>query len=153
MNTGDSQSSGDAFDRFPVAGISPGEIDIFLEQLSELLQGCEVTLPTEAEWECACRAGTRTSYAFGGQATASEVHVRGAGPVQVQSLPPNPWGLFEMHGNVGELCRDWLRDNQRAVREGVDPVGDTGASVGFRAVKGGSSRPALPRRARRLWTG
>lgn len=138
MGANNTLSSGDAFDRFPVTGIAPSQIAIFLEQLSEVMQGCDVDLPTEAEWECACRAGTRTSYAFGGRVSGSDVHVRGAGPTQVQSFLPNPWGLFEMHGNVGELCRDWLRDNQRAVREDVDPVGDAGPSTGLRAVRGGS---------------
>ena len=70
-------------------------------------------LPTEAQWEYACRAGTETPFSFGETITPDEVNYDGKGPlrsgddaryraetVSVRSLPPNPWGLYEMHGNV-----------------------------------------------------
>ena len=135
---------GDEFDAFPMVNITPVEIDAFLDRLNQIVEGCDFALPTEAEWECACRAGTRSSYAFGARVGVGQVHARAAGSLQVRSLPPNAWGLYEMHGNVGELCRDWLRDNQRAVREDVDPVGDAGMEAGIHAVRGGSFKFDYP---------
>ena len=140
----DGRLPGDEFDAFPVAGVTPVEVDAFLEQLNQIIEGCRFDLPTEAEWECACRAGTRSSYAFGARVGSDLVHAQGIGPVAVHSLPPNAWGLFEMHGNVGEICRDWLRSNQRAVREDTDPVGEPGLNGGMHAVRGGSFKSDFP---------
>jgi formylglycine-generating enzyme required for sulfatase activity len=77
-------------------------------------------LPASAEWEYACRAGTTTAYHFGDSISTDQVNcnpfdrfgkriIQGAnrqGPLEVGSLPPNPWGLHDMHGNVSEWCRD-----------------------------------------------
>jgi sulfatase modifying factor 1 len=79
-------------------------------------------LPSEVEWEYACRAGTRTAFSCGDAATIQQVNYDGryplsgavskdtalyrGGVVPVRSLPPNPWGLYEMHGNVFEWCED-----------------------------------------------
>lgn len=73
-------------------------------------------LPTEAEWEYACRAGTTTPYYFGnGPATAQDGNfgqnqITGK-PKEVGSYPPNPWGLYEMGGNMYEWCWDWWANN------------------------------------------
>jgi formylglycine-generating enzyme required for sulfatase activity len=140
MGASEQRSWSDDFDDFPVTEVSPEEVSDFLARLNEVLQGCEVALPTEAEWECACRAGTRGAFWFGAEVNSQMVNARSGGPIRVASFPANPWGLYEMHGNVGEICRDWLRDNQRAVRDARDPVGETvgTGAVQVHAVRGGS---------------
>jgi sulfatase modifying factor 1 len=72
----------------------------------------EYRLPTEAQWEYACRAGTTTATAFGEQLTVRQANIKApegaAGrAVKVGSYPPNPWGIHDMHGNIFEWCRDW----------------------------------------------
>jgi sulfatase modifying factor 1 len=82
--------------------------------------GYEYRLPTEAEWEYACRAGTTTATAFGGSLSSTQANFNGSFPyggaasgsflqatAAVGSYPPNAWGLFDMHGNVSEWCLDW----------------------------------------------
>jgi formylglycine-generating enzyme required for sulfatase activity len=91
----------------------------FLPKLNRLVPGLSVALPTEAQWEYSCRAGTQTPFSFGEDITAAQVNFDGnkrhkGGPqglyrrrtVPVKSLPPNAWGLYEMHGNVWEWCAD-----------------------------------------------
>jgi hypothetical protein len=109
--------------------------------------GLAVRLPSEAEWEYACRAGTETPFSFGENITPEQVNYDGGYPyaggkkglnrghtVPVGSLPPNPWGLHEMHGNVWEWCEDWYEEYPRAPQ--VDP---RGPAVGAgRVLRGGS---------------
>ena len=98
---------------------------------SELPAAWEFRLPTEAQWEYACRAGTDTATAFGAslnrrQANFSGKPYNGApdeGPrlaraAAVGSYPPNSWGLHDMHGNTFEWCRDWYHSK---LPGGVDP--------------------------------
>jgi formylglycine-generating enzyme required for sulfatase activity len=107
----------------------------------------EARLPTEAEWEYACRAGTITPFSFGEDITPDQVNYDGNSPyrgskkglsrgetVEVASLPANPWGLYEMHGNVWEWCQDWFRAYP------AEPVVDpTGPEAGERRVLRGGS--------------
>jgi formylglycine-generating enzyme required for sulfatase activity len=97
-------------------------------------------LPTEAEWEYACRAGTTTSYSFGigdrwiDQYVVSVDH-SGLQPSASAVRPPNNWGLFDMHGNLSEWCWDWF-DPQPGRTEQVDPRGPPSGSQ--RVSRGGT---------------
>jgi len=106
-------------------------------------------LPTEAEWEYACRAGTATPFSFGATITPEQVNYDGNYPyaggegglfrettVPVKSLPANPWGLYEMHGNVWEWCADGLRDYTPDPID--DPTGPLAGDEQPRVVRGGS---------------
>jgi formylglycine-generating enzyme required for sulfatase activity len=109
-------------------------------------------LPTEAEWEYACRAGTVTRYAFGDDPErlgnyAWYVENAARQVQEVGQKRPNSWGLYDMHGNVWEWCWDWY--GQYPSGEVVDPKGPSAGS--YRVVRGGSfyDSPAVLRSARR----
>lgn len=116
----------------------------FCRKLSELppekAAGAVYRLPTEAEWEYACRAGTTTRYSFGDNTEALNMHVwwerTSQGQTQtVGRLRPNAWGLFDMYGNVWEWCSDWHDSGYYATSPVDDP---TGAAIGSdRAFRGG----------------
>lgn len=115
------------------------EARAFCQWLSDL-EGLEYRLPTEAEWEYACRAGTTTHYYTGG-ILPKEFH-KNAGmvgtavdvPLSVGKTQPNKWGLYDMHGNVEEWCYDWYGPYGK--RRQKDPVGYI--SGDFRVLRGGS---------------
>jgi len=131
----------------PVEQVSWDDVQTFLDRLSELVPGLAAGLPTEAQWENACRAGTTTPFSFGKNITPAQVSYHGKRPyadgkkgeyrartVPVKSLPPNPWGLYEMHGNVFEWCADLYGDNPEGPQ--VDPPGPPEGV--FRVLRGGS---------------
>lgn len=105
---------------YPVVRVSWIDVkEEFLPALSRLVPGLEAKLPSEAQWEYACRAGTQTPFWFGEQITRKQVNYNGEYPyvggktgdyrammVAVKSLPVGGWGLYEMHGNVREWCED-----------------------------------------------
>ncbi|MFA4985435.1 MAG: formylglycine-generating enzyme family protein [Candidatus Brocadiia bacterium] len=105
-----------------------------------LPEGMEYRLPTEAEWEYCCRAGTTTEFCFGDDPDLFEDYgwnedtaVKGTHPVRGKKA--NAWGLYDMHGNVGEWCLDWC-DSEYTQADEVDPAGTVmGRSV---TVRGGS---------------
>ncbi len=131
----------------PVETVSWDDAVAFCRKLSEMpaekKAGYVYRLPTEAEWEYACRAGTTTVYSFGdsesdlgyyawyddhfGNPTAGTTH-------PVGGKKPNAWGLYDMHGNIYEWCQDWYGDYPSG------PVTDpTGAASGsYRVYRGGS---------------
>jgi sulfatase modifying factor 1 len=104
-----------------------------LNQTARPPSGFKFALPTEAQWEYACRAGTQTAYAFGSQLSPQEANFGRSQTVSVKSYPPNRWGLYDMHGNVWEWCEDWLGDK---LQGGVDPRGDSSGVI--RVRRGGS---------------
>ncbi len=126
-----------AGDDFPVYEINHSEAQAFCQALSvrshasgALPRDWEFRLPTEAQWEYACRAGTTTAMAFGDTLSRRQANFEGksyggaeGGPslkrtAKVGSYPANAWGLHDMHGNVFEWCRDWRR---AWLPGGVDP--------------------------------
>ncbi|MBM4202365.1 MAG: formylglycine-generating enzyme family protein [Gammaproteobacteria bacterium] len=133
----------------PVEQVSWQRVQDFLRALEVLLPGVRADLPTEAEWEYACRAGTETPFSFGATITPEQVNYDGQYPyaggakglyrgttVPVKSLPASPWGLYEMHGNVWEWCADGQRDYTAEPAE--DPVGPLSGYLTLRVVRGGS---------------
>jgi formylglycine-generating enzyme required for sulfatase activity len=99
-------------DDFPVEQITWYDAQAFCERLSALprerAEGRVYRLPTEAEWEYACRAGTTTPYYTGDTISLDQANTDGARHrlTPVGSYPPNPWGLYDMAGNVKEWCQD-----------------------------------------------
>ena len=99
----------------PVEGVSWEDTQKFFEKfnlmLQDRLQGRKASLPTEAEWEYACRAGTTTKWSFGNDDGQFEQYgwcdrSKVRGPQPVGQKPANAWGLHDMHGNVAEWCID-----------------------------------------------
>ena len=145
--TGSNPSSFGDDPRNPVEQVSWDDVQAFIVELERRLPGLPVRLPTEAEWEYACRTGTTTPFSFGESITPGLVNYDGNYPyaggekglyrqktVPVATLPANPWGLYEMHGNVYEWCADWYGDYPTQAQ--VDPQGpQTGDD---RVLRGGS---------------
>jgi formylglycine-generating enzyme required for sulfatase activity len=109
----------DCGDDCPVESVSWNDVQDFIKKLNQK-EGKNYRLPTEAEWEYACRAGTTTAYFWGDKADCSKANYgdlsngcKGKNPgktMKVSSFPPNAWGLYDMHGNVFEWCQDWYGD-------------------------------------------
>jgi formylglycine-generating enzyme required for sulfatase activity len=96
-------------------------------------------LPTEAEWEYACRAGTTTPY-YTGQVLPEEVTEKSRASLTVGQTQPNKWGLYDMHGNAEEWCYDWYGPYEAEPQ--VDPVGRVTGD--FRVTRGGSHSTPRP---------
>lgn len=126
-----------AGDDLPVGNVNFAEAEAFCGKLTEigrrsggLPDGWEFRLPTEAQWEYACRAGTTTATAFGDTLGNKQANFKGkpynggepglspGRAAKVGSYPPNAWGIHDMHGNTFEWCRDWYHPR---LPGGVDP--------------------------------
>jgi formylglycine-generating enzyme required for sulfatase activity len=138
-------------DELPVEKVGWDEAVEFCKRLSEMPEekkaGRKYRLPTEAEWEYACRAGTTTPFHFGSELNGRQANCNGSDPygtntkgpnlektTPVGKYPANAWGLYDMHGNVWEWCSDWY---------GVYPTGSVTDPIGpatgsFRSSRGGS---------------
>jgi len=135
-------------DKRPVINVSWEDAVAYCQWLSEQT-GKEYRLPTEAEWEYACRAGTNTPFHTGNCISTDQANYNGNYPysgcpkgeyrnktVPVDSFEPNPWGLYQMHGNVYEWCSDWYAKNYYQQSPDIDPTGTKDASA--HVLRGGS---------------
>jgi len=134
--------------QFPIYFVSHAEAIVFCQQLTETERAAgrlpsdrRFDLPTEAEWEFACRAGTATTYSFGEELTnlancAERERKPSEDPLTpVKTYKANRFGLFDMHGNVAEWCLDRFEFNP--LPGGKDPCSDRGKFV---VVRGGAWR-------------
>ena len=155
MKTSPSNSSGD--DR-PVEQVNWNEVSSFCQLLTllerkagRLPDGWEYALPTEAQWEYACRAGTTTVFACGDSLSSKQANCKGTEPyggavtgpnlqqtTDVGFYAANPWGFFDLHGNVWEWCSDWMGKYPTGTL--TDPMGP--ASGSSRVERGGDASRA-----------
>ena len=123
----------------PVEKVSWNDTKDFMRKLNGLTEGLNLRLPTEAEWEYACRVGTETPFAYGKEADAKLMNISGNKTVPVKGLYQNDWGLFQMHGNVLEWCEDWYKkkyDMSNSDEPIIDPRGPNTGTL--RVLRGGS---------------
>ena len=143
-------------DSYPVGNVNFAETEAFCRKLTELAhqsgelpKNWEFRLPTEAQWEYACRAGTTTATSFGDSLSSKQANFKGKpynggepGPslsraAKVGSYPANAWGLHDMHGNIFEWCRDWYHHQ---LPGGVDPDLYAAKDLATHSGNGGLSR-------------
>jgi formylglycine-generating enzyme required for sulfatase activity len=148
----------------PVEQVSWNDAVNFCQKLSQRA-GKNYRLPSEAEWEYACRAGTKTPFSFGDNITTDLVNYNGNYPYKsatkgkyreqttdVGTFPPNAFGLYDMHGNVWEWCQDdWHENYINAPTDSSDWNSWSGSNE--KIVRGGSwyNYPSNCRSANRLW--
>ncbi len=139
-------------DNHPVLHVSWNDAEAYSKWLSEKT-GKQFRLPTEAEWEYACRSGTHTPFNTGKNLTTDEANYDGNYPyhvnqkgqyrkntVPVDSFAPNAWGLYNMHGNVWEWCRDWYGEKyyDECKAKGVVENPENRTPGSSRVLRGGS---------------
>src|SRR5262249_32428411 len=135
MGTNPSYFTGDS--NRPVEQVSWEDVQYFIWRLTAKEDGASYRLPTEAEWEYACRDGSTASYCFGDDPSELGEYAwykenAGGQPHPVGRLKPNAWGLYDMHGNVFEWVQDWY--GEYAPESVTDPRGPTLGSS--RVVRG-----------------
>jgi formylglycine-generating enzyme len=134
-------------DNHPVVSVSWADANAFCDWLSKK-EGKKYRLPTEAEWEYACRAGTKTPYYFGTSLNGDKANCNGTQPfgtamkgpyvkctTPVGSYKPNAFGLYDLHGNVGQWCADWFEPDYYLNSPPNDPQGPNAGVA--RVVRGG----------------
>jgi len=145
-----SNPSGFKGDNRPVENVSWIDAQEFIRRLNQKEGTNKYRLPTEAEWEYACRAGSETAYCFGDDESRLGDYawywhgVNSSERIQpVGQRKPNAWGLYDMHGNVFEWCADWYGWDYYAASPSRDPRGpgspvyDDSLGGEFRVVRGG----------------
>jgi uncharacterized protein (TIGR02996 family) len=141
----------------PVERVSWDDCQEFCASLTQL-GGRQYALPTEAEWEYACRAGTTTPFHFGEILNSTQANCNGNDPygteekgpylertTVVGSYGPNAWGLHDMHGNVFEWCQDWYAEDVSVAEEAENHVQGKGNEDGCRVIRGGTWRDGAKR--------
>jgi len=123
--------------KLPVTDVSWDDCQEFIKKLNVKTAG-GYRLPTEAEWEYACRAGTTAAYSFGDKITPKDANYDDSKigkPAVTGSYKPNAFGLYDMHGNVSEWCEDWHDDYPAGAV--IDPKGP-GTGESRVVLRGGS---------------
>ncbi len=125
----------------PVGSVSWQDADEYLQKLNAGEGEALYRLPTEAEWEYACRAGTMTVFSYGDDEESLALHAwysdnSGLQTHEVGLKKPNAWGLYDMHGNVWEWCLDRYDEEYYAVGPSRDPHGPPEGTT--RVLRGGS---------------
>ena len=129
---------------YPAVNVSWFEVRRFAERLNALAGADLYRLPTEAEWEYACRAGTVTRWSFGDDADRLDDYAWHTGNTwdlderyahAVATRDPNPWGLHDMHGNVNEWVQDWYSADYYGTAPPADPPGPVSGEM--RVFRGG----------------
>ena len=133
-------------DDCPVEQVSWNDVQEFIKRLNGIEGSKKYRLPTEAEWEYACRAGTESPFSFGRCLSTEQANYWGVHPFDgckkglyrekpdpVNNFPTNAWGLISMHGNVWEWCEDWLGEYPEDTE--TDPLGPQEGSL--RVIRGG----------------
>ena len=128
----------------PVEMVSWEDAQVFLIRLNALQSaniptGWAYVLPTESQWEYACRAGTTTMYSWGNDINATRANYSLSGLSQTRDVgyyAANPWGFFDMHGNVWEWTADWYQAAYPTGNPVIDPTGPASGSI--RVYRGGS---------------
>jgi formylglycine-generating enzyme required for sulfatase activity len=131
-------------DDLPVERVSWEDAIAFCDKLNQVenerLEGARYRLPTEAEWEYACRGGSMTPYSFGDDAASLGEFGWSSNPVgkthPVSQKRPNGFNLYDMNGNVWEWCQDWYDKDYYGRSPNADPLGTAGAAS--RVIRGGS---------------
>lgn len=123
--------------KLPVTDVAWEDCQYFIKKLNSKTDG-GYRLPTEAEWEYACRASTTSAYSIGNRLTKNDANYYGGGTLggtmTVGSYTPNAFGLYDMHGNVWEWCNDWHGSLQD-----VTVTNPNGATAGeYRVMRGGA---------------
>lgn len=126
---------------YPVDSVSWDDCQRFIQKLNTMGLGT-YRLPTEAEWEYVCRAGSATRFPWGEDSDFTQImdyawfgSNSGSKTHAVGQKKPNAWGIFDMHGNVAEWCADWISDSYSLASE-MNPKGALSGS--YRVVRGGS---------------
>ena len=138
MGNNPSSFKGDV--RYPVQCVSWKDCQEFIQRLNAAT-GDEggFRLPTEAEWEYACRAGSNSSWYCGNSETEFGLYAwyrkSGSSPNRGGLLGSNAWGLYDMHGNVAEWCQDWYGEDYYGRILKADPTGP--AAGRYRVLRGG----------------
>jgi formylglycine-generating enzyme required for sulfatase activity len=137
----------------PVERVSWNDCRAFIDKLNQNVgkPGVRFSLPTEAQWEYACRAGTSTRWSFGDDEASTDQYAwwdenSGNTTHPVGQKKPNAWGLYDMHGNVWEWCADWYGEDYYKQSPRNDPPGPTTGSS--RVLRGGCFRFENPKNFR-----
>ena len=128
----------------PVEKVSWDDAQVFLtrlnaQQSTNIPAGWAYVLPTESQWEYACRAGTTTAYSWGNDIDATRANYYGSGVRQTRDVgnyAANPWGFFDMHGNIFEWTADWYHRDAYKTGSTKNPQGPTEGQ--WKTIRGGS---------------